>query len=204
MSIELFFGAVALAWIVIGLVLAVFMGRRGHEGCSWFVIGAVLGPLAIAPAISALRHRTGGGSRLLHRGTPGSGRTDVVVGVDGSAEARAAVRGVIELFGAALGRLTVVTVVPFDATHTTQQGAEKILVEAAKDAPECEVETTLLTGQPASELRRFATSGTYDVLALGTRGAGRARALLGSVASELARGSTVPVLLFSGPVRDDS
>jgi nucleotide-binding universal stress UspA family protein len=197
MAIELFFGIAALVWVAIGLALSVLMSRRGHEGCSWFVIGAVLGPLAIAPALSALRHRTGDNAQLLQTGTPGSGSTDVVVGFDGSPEARAAVRGVIKLFGEALGRLTLVTVIPYDATHATQRDAETTLTQQAEASPECQLETNILRGQPAPELRQFATSGAYDVLAIGTRGAGRARALLGSAASELARGSSIPVLLFS-------
>jgi nucleotide-binding universal stress UspA family protein len=197
MSITLIFGIVAVVWIAIGLALSLLMGRQGHQSCQWFVIGAVLGPLAFAPAISALRHPTGERARLLHPGVPGSGTTDIVVGVDGSAEARAAVRGVIQLFGEAMGRLTLVTVIPYDATNATQRDAENILVQQGKDAANRELETNILRGKPALELRRFATSGAYDVLAIGTRGAGRARALLGSAASELARGSSVPVLLFS-------
>ena len=48
--------AVMAAWLAIGLVLALVLGRRGHDPFSWFVLGTLLGPLAIAFAFYAWRH----------------------------------------------------------------------------------------------------------------------------------------------------
>ena len=44
--------AVAGLWAAIGLVLSVVMGRRGHSGFSWLLLGAILGPLAFVLAIA--------------------------------------------------------------------------------------------------------------------------------------------------------
>lgn len=36
---------VGAGWLAIGLVLAVVMGRRGHSGFAWLVVGTVMGPI---------------------------------------------------------------------------------------------------------------------------------------------------------------
>lgn len=43
----------AAAWLGIGLVLSLVLGRRGHDPFSWFVLGMMLGPLAIALAVDS-------------------------------------------------------------------------------------------------------------------------------------------------------
>ncbi|MEX1009302.1 MAG: universal stress protein [Acidimicrobiia bacterium] len=53
-------------------------------------------------------------------------------------------------------------------------------------------------GVPAEALQRYALEHEFDVLIAGRRGHGASRALLGSVASRLARESRLPVLL-AGP-----
>ena len=55
--------------------------------------------------------------------------------------------------------------------------------------------TVLLRGQPAAALQEYARAASYQLLAVGTRGEGRSLAVLGSVASSLARGTDIPVLL---------
>jgi nucleotide-binding universal stress UspA family protein len=52
----------------------------------------------------------------------------------------------------------------------------------------------LRSGQPAAELKRIAADDGYGLLVVGTRGRG-SPALLGSVATKLAAGSSVPVLI---------
>jgi nucleotide-binding universal stress UspA family protein len=56
-------------------------------------------------------------------------------------------------------------------------------------------ETVLLSGRPADVLRKHAVEDGYEVIVVGRRGHGASRVLLGSVASELARGGDVPVLI---------
>lgn len=197
MSTEQLVVIIAVAWIAIGLALSVLMGRRGHEAFSWFVLGSLLGPLAIALAVDARRHLTTGDTSFRRPGSSGTGSTDVVVGADGSPQSRAAVRGVVDLFGPALGRLSLVAVVPYDATHETERDAHHKLVGEALDIRDREVELHVVRGEAAAQLQAFVQAGDYEVLAIGTRGSGLARALLGSVAADFARGSQVPVLLFS-------
>lgn len=116
---------VVVAWSSIGVALSVAMGRCGHSRFGWFVLGSVLGPLAVVLALDALR-------RLAGR-NPGRG-------------------------------------------------------------PQLEI----LHGHPATALARCATEGGYQLVAVGTRGTGITKAILGSAASELARASRVPVLLVGG------
>ncbi len=56
----------------------------------------------------------------------------------------------------------------------------------------------LCAGRPAGTLHRLAVEGGYGLLVVGTRGAGLSKALLGSVATTLAGGSKMPVLLAGG------
>jgi hypothetical protein len=39
-------------WIGIGLLLALVMGRHGHDPFAWWLLGTLLGPLAIPLALS--------------------------------------------------------------------------------------------------------------------------------------------------------
>jgi len=110
-----FLVAVAAAWLVIGLMLSLVMGRRGHDGFSWLVMGSLLGPLAIVLALNSSRHEELGPTvldRAAH--AQSAGTVDILVGHDGSPEAGAVLESAIELFGPRLGRLTLATVVPFD------------------------------------------------------------------------------------------
>jgi len=52
-----------------------------------------------------------------------------------------------------------------------------------------------VSGSPADALGRLAEEGGYDLLAIGARGRGASKALLGSVATRLARGTGVPVFI---------
>jgi hypothetical protein len=49
---------VMLAWLAIGVMTGIAMGRRGHDRFTWTVLGATLGPLAVPLALSTQR-RTG-------------------------------------------------------------------------------------------------------------------------------------------------
>ena len=60
---------------------------------------------------------------------------------------------------------------------------------------ECDLE--LLHGHPAAALTKYATEGGYAMIAVGTRGAGITKAILGSAATQLAENSRLPVLLVT-------
>ncbi len=193
--------AVASAWLFIGVVLSLVMGRRGYYRFSWMVLGALLGPLAIALALDSWRHHEQLQPTVL-AGAPAarsSGTVDVLVGHDGSPEAAAVVEAAIELLGPRLGRLTLATVVPFDVGADTVSRAAAALRRVANLPQTPSVELEVLHGRPAEALRRRATEGHYDLLTIGTRGDGLAKAMLGRTATELARGSQVPVLMVGSP-----
>lgn len=190
---------IGTVWLSIGLVLSLVLGRRGHDGFSWFLLGLMLGPLAIALAFDSWRHdEVPEAHHLASPGVPaGSGRVDVLVGFDGSAEAHEALTGAVELLGSRLGRLTLATVIPFDGGRDAERAAVSALEQEAKRLAWLTPGVEIVRGHPATALSAQAAEDGYELLAIGTRGSGRAR-LFGSAASELARTSKVPVLLV-GP-----
>jgi nucleotide-binding universal stress UspA family protein len=203
MSTTLLFVALA-GWLGIGLVLASVLGRRGHDRFSWFVLGALLGPLAVAFAIYAWRHEEEAEPRTVAAAPPVAttvtfrdDSVDVLLGFDGSPGSHAAIASVIGLFGARLRRLTLMTVIPFDGGAVIERQARTALQQEAERlawlAPEIEV----VRGEPARTLAAAATSGGFDLLGVGTAGGGRPR-LSGSATRHLTGQSRVPVLV-TGP-----
>jgi nucleotide-binding universal stress UspA family protein len=195
--------SVAAVWAVIGLTLSLVMGRRGHNGFGWLVLGCLLGPLAVALAIDAGRHEEQSQPTMLVAGAPASdaGAVDVLVGYDGSPESAAAPQAVIDLLGDRLGRMTVVSVVPYGGVHEQERTATELLLQLAARTPGRAPGLEVVHGHPSAALRDCALGGGYDLIAVGTRGAGISKAILGSAASELARESKVPVLLVGGDDR---
>lgn len=194
--------AVAATWLVIGVALSVLMGRRGHDSFGWLVTGALLGPLAFVLAVDARRHEERMQPERIPVSAPApplpAGPVDVVVGYDGSPESVAALDAVAGLLGERLGRLTVVTVVPYgDIRLPQRQAADALRSLAARGAPR-PPELEVLHGHPATALAQLAAEGGYDLIAVGTRGSGITKAVLGSASSQLARDSKVPVLLVGG------
>jgi nucleotide-binding universal stress UspA family protein len=195
----------AVVWFAIGVTLAVTMGRRGHNGFGWFVLGSVLGPLAAVLALDARRH----GEELEHGplrvgapGTAGPGPVDVLVGCDFSSESVAALDTVVDLLSTRIGRLTVATVLPYGSAKEQLRKATDGLCQLARRHPERVPELEILHGHPSTALGRFAAEGRYQLIAVGTRGAGISKAILGSAASELARDSKVPILVVGGRPTD--
>jgi nucleotide-binding universal stress UspA family protein len=158
------------------------------------VIGAVLGPIAIPVAVDARRRAEPAGGTALATSVERGGPVDVLVGSDGSPESRAAARAATSLLGVRLGRLTLATVVPIDATRETLDAAVRDLEQEARTI-DPNAGRQVLRGAPADALTRHAFDDDYELLAIGARGRGRARTLLGSVASNLARSARVPVLV---------
>jgi nucleotide-binding universal stress UspA family protein len=195
-TIEIFLIFLA-AWLAIGMTLAVVMGRRGHGAFQWLLLGAVLGPLALPLAWMAIRDEARASPRPLGESVSGGGSVDVLVGIDGSAEAANALQATIELVGANVGRLTLASVVTFDESPQARSDEQRAveLLEAAASSIEAHVPgRVLLAGQPAEALIRHATEDGYGLLAIGRRGRGASKAFLGSTAARVANGP-VPVLI---------
>jgi nucleotide-binding universal stress UspA family protein len=187
-----------IVWILTGLVISFVMGRRRHDASTWWLIGSALGPLAFVHVVDRIRReRKQAGRAPQHRGGLGRGTVDVLVGIDGSPEAEAAVAAVAEMLGPMIRRLTLATVLPYDTPtwSDARRGANQALALAALRALHVRHERTFLHGSPAGALIRHAREGGFGLAAVGRRGEGPSAALLGSVASTLARTGDVPVLI---------
>lgn len=199
-----FFFIVAALWVLSGLLASYFMGRRGHNPFGWWFLGAVFGPLVLVLAVDAVRRRTSTSELVGEPGFPGRGPVDVLVGTDGSAEAEAALQAVCRMLGSRLGRLTVATVVSYEAAERDGEDraeAEEVLRRALASVTVCRPETIILVGQPALVLAEYAQERYYDLLAVGSRGRGVSKAILGSTASQLVRQARVPVLVAGSASR---
>jgi nucleotide-binding universal stress UspA family protein len=194
--------AIVVVWMLFGIVYAIGMGRRGYDPWSWGAIGAIFGPLVIPLAIGLRRRRPLGEPLVAHAGRAGNGFT-VLVGVDGSDEANAAVRSVTALLGERLGSLILATVIDSDAAkaiHTSrgkifERDAQAVLEQATERAGTVDPTTLVLEGNPADALAACAKLNGVDLIAVGRRGRGLSEALLGSVAEQLARRPDTLVLI---------
>ena len=131
---------------------------------------------------------------------------NILVALDGSADADAALEQAIALGRDQNARLTLLAVVPpaspFAAwapplPEDPQDAYEAIVRTAAERVPEDMGITTLVRqGSPAHEIVAAAREGNHDLIVMGSRGRGRlAGALLGSVSHAVVHGSPVPVLV---------
>ena len=191
---------IVVSWVAVGLVIGLVMGRRGHNTLTWMILGAVLGPLTVPLAMHAVRDERTSRSHELSQGSPGPGTVDVLVGIDGSPESEAALRTVVGLLGGRLGRLTLAGVVDFDSVGSTppwdnEAQALEVLARLRDSMQALSPGTTVLGGQPATALIKEAVEGGYEMLAIGRRGHGAAKALMGSTANRLAHGANIPVLI---------
>lgn len=190
-----FFGVIAVTWVVIGFVLAVVMGRRGHNSFGWLVTGTLLGPLGVVLAVDA-GHREQLQLLPVRDAAPlvaGTGPVDVLVGADGSPESEAAMGSAVVLLGDRLGRLTLATVVPYGDIPAPERQATDALRALRTRVPAADL--AVLHGRPAAALRQCAVEGGYQLIVVGTRGKGLTKGILGSAATELARECGIPVLL---------
>ena len=190
---------VVLAWALFGVSTALVMGRRGHRPFMWLVLTIAFGPLVLPLAASALRHHRQGLVQRLSFGHAGTGTVDVLGGIDGSSEAEQAIVSAIHMLGSRLGRVTLASVVDYDIAADSGMAEEKdrasTAIARAASATGVQPETILLSGRPAEALRKRAVEEGYELIVIGRRGRGASRVLIGSVASELARGAEVPVLV---------
>jgi nucleotide-binding universal stress UspA family protein len=190
-----FVAVVAVGWLSVGLTLSLVMGRRGHDAFSWLILGTLFGPLGAIFALEARSQERLRPELVAPRRSSGPGPIDVLVGIDGSPESRAALLAATSLLGPRLGRLTLATVIPFDCGFDRERSAKAIL-EHQGDALGGGARLELLHGRPAPVLLERATGDGYDLLVVGTRGAGASKAVLGSTAVDVAESAKVPVLLM--------
>lgn len=90
--------AIVLWWVTIGLATAWLVGRRGRF-FRWAQLGFFLGPLLIPLALSHVRQLRNRRPEVVRRGWVEHGAVDVLVGIDGSPEAIAALQTIVEVLG---------------------------------------------------------------------------------------------------------
>jgi nucleotide-binding universal stress UspA family protein len=190
---------IAAVWLTIGFVLWVTMGRRGHEGFTWLLIGTLIGPLGILLALDAVSRDEPAETVLISRGQGGTGAIDLLVGADGSPESRAALDAALRILGSAVGRVTLLSVVPFDGGIDADRDALAAIRKEADRYADLRPDVEVRRGHPAGVIAALAEQDDYDLVVVGTRGAGHH--FFGSAARELATASRVPVLLTADASR---
>lgn len=191
---ELVLIVIVVAWLAEAVLVGRWMARHGFDGRRWQSIALLLGPVAVPGGILAVRRSTAE-PRLVQAGDGGVGGIDILVGVDGSLDSLAAVHLVGRLFPTVAGRVTLARVIPFDATPEVEDDARAQLAAAAALDHRLRPATVVLEGAPAPALQEYARRLGYELLVVGARGSGRSRGPLGSVATALAGGGEVPVLV---------
>jgi nucleotide-binding universal stress UspA family protein len=135
---------------------------------------------------------------------------NILVAVDGSPDADAALLHATDLARDQRARLTLVTAVPqVPATALLASGAAPprsevikhyadLLRLAAAALPEdVSVTTLLVEGPPARALVERSKSGAFDLIVMGSHGHGRLHSsLLGCVSQKVMQASPIPVLLI--------
>jgi nucleotide-binding universal stress UspA family protein len=136
----------------------------------------------------------------------------ILVATDGSPTAQRALAEAIDLAQTQRARLTILTVAPPVPTlvpvagasprvvsNSNEQWAAEVLEVALAAVPEeVEVHTVLRTGNASHEIVDELTHGDYDLVALGSRGRGSARAgVLGSVNGAVHFHTRTPMLSIS-------
>jgi nucleotide-binding universal stress UspA family protein len=141
---------------------------------------------------------------------------NIMVAVDGSPDADAALAHAAALASDQRARLTLVTAVPqVPATAMLASGAApprsevvrhyaELLRQAADALPQdISVTTLLVEGPPARALVERARSGAFDLIVMGSHGHGRLHtSLLGCVSQKVLHASPIPVLLIRAPVEE--
>src|SRR3954462_3808119 len=138
---------------------------------------------------------------------------NILVAIDGSPDADAALAHATDLARDQRARLTLVTAVPqVPATALLASGAapprsevikhySDLLREAAATLPaDVSVTTLLVEGPPARALVERWRSGAFDLIVMGSHGHGRLHtSLLGCVSQKVLHCSPIPVLLTRAP-----
>jgi nucleotide-binding universal stress UspA family protein len=203
----LFVVVVVTLWVLTGIIAAMtLLGRKGYRDWTWYVVGALLGPVFVPVAAERAR----GAPRTLERTTVGERRPEPVVGTrtvlvaaDGSAESDQAIRDAARLLAGPTYRMVLVTVVDAEAQLAGEQtaAARELLADRVRRLPAngAGAVTEIGSGEPAAVLLDLAEVEDADLIVMGRRGRGLSRRLLGSVANEVIKRSPRPVLLAAPP-----
>ncbi len=199
---------VVAVWAIVASALALIMARRGHDPFVWWLLGAVLGPLAVPLAIA---HRSRSASQpIADRDDSGK----VLVALRPGADASDVAAPLLALT-AVSGPLSVTLATVLDADAPDALGgreridaAKQRLAEvadalAAQGLAHPPVPTCVLFGDPAVVLAEYAIDCGFSLVVLGTASPRSRRLVHGSTRDRLARRGPVPVLLAATNRPDD-
>lgn len=186
---------------------AVVMATHGRGGVQRLMAGSVAARVLGEARRPLLLVRP-----LAHRGPAGIAR--IVVPLDGSPLAEAALAPAVELAAAAQATLTLLRVEPAGHGHAESSSVERnprlvadglYLAEVRARLPEqLRIEAMVLHGVPSTVLPEVLAGEGVDLVAMSTHGrSGLRRAVLGSVADKVVRAG-VPVLLIRPWPADDT
>lgn len=196
------FAVFVAVWVLSGLVTGLWMARRGHDP-RWTLIAVILGPLFVPIAFERIE-RTPRPVETVSVARWGADASDagslrVMVGYDGSTEARHALKSALRLFGSAGAVIELVAVVSYDdgtdPDSAVLDQVKRKLADAAATVGDVAVGYAVLAGPPGPCLRWFAQEHGADTLVVGKRGRGMSTRMLGSVAEHLTAHCPVPVLV---------
>lgn len=183
------------------------MGTHARGSFERLFLGSLTEDMLSQTPCPMLVTRRGAGEPDARVDAPWSGAQRVLIGLDGSEEARRAL-GLLSKLVAPTGQITVLSVVDlpwvsgFDYLELARQGLEREVAQAFPEGSEVGVTIRVESGSAARTLVAVAQEMEADLLLLGTRGrGGLAQAVLGSVAREVVRLSDCPVLAVHGQSR---
>lgn len=187
-----------VAWVSIGLGIAVASRRAGHNLAVFATFGVLLGPLSVLFFARAVGQSTVP-PHVRRTGASGAGWIDVLVGVDGSAESTASAVACLEKLGNSIRRSAVAVVFDIEtaehpaALQSSAQRQDEINAFAAFER--WDPDLVDLGGRADCALLEYARRETFDLIVVGHPRTDLARVLLGSTASRLIESSEIPVLV---------
>ncbi len=199
---------VLVLWSGSGLLLALFMRRRGHNLVAHATLGIGFGPLVALFGLAQRSQPTGPATVISPGGpNPGPGWLDVLVGLDGSSGSIASAGAALEMLGGSVRRLRLASVLDFETARTRDSfDTDERLVVQLRDAATTldarDAELVLLSGRADDALVEHAKAEGMDLIVVAHRQHPRRSALFGSAVARLARFSDVAVMI-GPPVADD-
>jgi nucleotide-binding universal stress UspA family protein len=204
MSFSAFFAVVLAVNLTCAVIAAAVAARQGRDPFGWVLVCAVLGPFGLIALFALRPDATSSPAPTMPRGEPVPGGTRVLVPVDGSDQALAAVRHAAAIPGA---RITLLTVLPLERGEGAEdelsprrremeeeanahlQGAAALLTGAG-----LEFQRQIAFGDPAQQIVELAREGAFSLIVVGRHGRGAlARKLLGSVSEAVVKNADTPV-----------
>lgn len=161
-----------LGWLLIGVLTAEALARRGHARRTMTALGLAVGPF-LPPLVNATnRRRTAAGSIVVESGTHRPGLT-MMIAVGGDAEDVADLAFVFDLLRDEVGHIDLVARVDIEDTVGGARSVDRsahgsralrTLRGAAAFVGEHQPGLVLVAGPPRTALADFAAAGGYDIV----------------------------------------